>query len=171
MTLFINSKRCYLRRLDIKDDLSNYLYWMQTPANNPFILSAKLDFELNQLKEFIANCNIRHDVILLGIFTKISDMHIGNIKFADIDLVNKSAWLGILIGDKDSRGKGIAHEIIITSMLWLLQKYKIESIKLGVDSNNFIACRLYQKIGFEIIEKSLSGGYVMEIKTNSLNLI
>lgn len=171
MTLIINSKRCYLRRLDPKDDLSKYLYWMQTPANNPFILSAKLDFGLSQLKEFIANCNIRHDIILLGIFTNIDDMHIGNIKFADINLVNKSAWLGILIGDKDYRGKGIAREIIVTSILWISQKYKIKSIKLGVDSNNFIACRLYQKMGFEIIERSLSGGYVMEIKTDDLNEI
>ena len=169
MTLFINSKRCYLRRLDLKDDLSKYLYWMQTPANNPFILSAKLDFELNQLREFIANCNIGHDVILLGIFTNINDVHIGNIKFANIDLVNKSAWLGILIGDKDYRGKGIAREIIITSILWISQNYKIESIKLGVDPDNFIACRLYQKMGFEIIERSLSGGYIMEIRTENLN--
>ena len=50
MTLFINSKRCYLRRLDLKDDLSKYLYWMQTPANNPFILSAKLDFLIRSVK-------------------------------------------------------------------------------------------------------------------------
>ena len=169
MTLFINSKRCYLRRLDLTDDLSKYLYWMQTPANNPFILGAKLDFELNQLREFIANCNIRHDVILLGIFTNINDVHIGNIKFANIDLVNKSAWLGILIGDKDYRGKGIAREIITTSILWISQKYKIESIKLGVDPDNFIACRLYQNLGFEIIERSLSGGYIMEIRTENLN--
>ena len=171
MTLFINSKRCYLRRLDLKDDLSKYLYWMQTPANNPFILSAKLDFELSQLREFITNCNTRQDVMLLGIFTNIDDVHIGNIKFANIDLVNKSAWLGILIGDKDYRGKGIARETIIASILWIAQKYKIESIKLGVDPNNIIACRLYQKIGFEIIERSLSGGYVMEIKTDNLNEI
>jgi len=171
MTLIINSKRSYLKRLDPKDDLSKYLYWMQTPANNPFILSAKLDFGLNQLKEFIANCNIRHDVMLLGLFTNINDVHIGNIKIADIDLVNKSAWLGILIGYKDYRGKGIVREVIITSILWISQKYKIESIKLVVDSNNFIACRLYQKMGFEIIERSLSGGYVMEIKTDNLNEI
>ena len=169
MTLIINSKRCYLRRLDLKDDLSKYLYWMQTPANNPFILSAKLDFELSQLREFITNCNTRQDVMLLGIFTNIDDVHIGNIKFANIDLVNKSAWLGILIGDKDYRGKGIACEIIITSILWISQKYKIESIKLGVDPDNFIACRLYQKMGFEIIERSLSGGYIMEIRTENLN--
>ena len=83
MTLFINSKRCYLRRLDLKDDLSKYLYWMQTPANNPFILSAKLDFELSQLREFITNCNTRQDVMLLGIFTNIDDVHIGNIKFSN----------------------------------------------------------------------------------------
>ncbi len=171
MTLIINSKRSYLKRLDPKDDLSKYLYWMQTPANNPFILSAKLDFGLNQLKEFIANCNIRHDVMLLGLFTNINDVHIGNIKIADIDLVNKSAWLGILIGYKDYRGKGIVREVIITSILWISQKYKIESIKLVVDSNNFIACRLYQKIGFDIIEKSSSDGYVMEIKTDNLNEI
>ena len=90
-------------------------------------------------------------------------------EFFNIALVNKSAWLGILIGDKDYRGKGIAREIIVTSILWISQKYKIESIKLGVDPDNFIDCRLYQKMGFEIIERSLSGGYIMEIRTENLN--
>ena len=158
MTLIIESKRCYLRPLNLQDDLSKYLYWMQTPSNNPFILSAKSSFELNQLREFIAHCNLRPDVILLGVFTIMNDIHIGNIKFDNIDLVNKSATLGILIGDKNYRGKGIAREIIEVSILWLSQQYEIESIKLGVDPNNFI-------------DKSLSGGYIMEIKTDNLNKV
>ena len=89
MAILIKTERCFLKELNENDDLKRYLYWMQTPANNPFILSAKLDFGLNQLKEFIANCNIRHDIVLLGIFTNINDVHIGNIKFGRIIYTEK----------------------------------------------------------------------------------
>ena len=113
MSIVIKSKRCYLRELSVNDDLNSYLYWMQTPSNNPFIRSATLSYDLNQLKNFINTCNNRSDVNLFGIFTNVDKVHIGNIKFDEINYLNKSATFGILIGDKDFRGKGFAKEAII----------------------------------------------------------
>lgn len=168
MNILIKSKRCYLKQLSVHDDLKQYLYWMQTPSNNPFILSANVNFDLSNLKDFINECNNRNDVVLFGIFANENDLHIGNIKFDKIDLVKKSAMLGILIGDKDFRGKGFAREVILESVLWLLTQYKIDTIKLGVDPNNLNAITLYKNMGFEISDKSTSGGYIMTIKSTKL---
>ena len=171
MNTVIKSKTCYLRPLSVNDDLTSYLYWMQTPSNNPYILSAASSYDLNQLKEFIKICNNKRDVILLGIFTNENSSHIGNIKFDKIDLINSSAALGILIGDKGYRGKGIAREVIVVSILWLADNYDIKTIKLGVDPSNLSAFNLYLKIGFKIIEKSETGGYTMEVETRKLSEI
>ena len=171
MSIVIKSKRCYLRKLSVNDDLNSYLYWMQTPSNNPFILSATLSYDLNQLKNFINTCNNRSDVNLFGIFTNMDDVHIGNIKFDEINLLKKSATFGILIGDKNFRGKGFAKEAIIASVLWLKDNYDIETIKLGVDHKNISALNLYLKLGFKIIDKTKTGGYIMEAKVRELSNI
>jgi RimJ/RimL family protein N-acetyltransferase len=171
MNIVIKSERCYLRKLSVNDDLTNYLYWMQTPSNNPFILSAALSYDLNQLKNFINTCNNQSDVNLFGIFTNKDGIHIGNIKFDEINSLNKSAKFGILIGDKNFRGKGFAKEAIIASVLWLKDNYDIETIKLGVDIKNISAINLYLKLGFKIIEKTKMGGHIMEAKVRELSEI
>lgn len=171
MNLVIKSKKCYLRKLSVDDDLTSYLYWMQTPSNNPFILSAALSYDLNQLKNFINTCNNQSDVNLFGIFTNKDGVHIGNIKFDEINLLNKSATFGILIGDKNFRGKGFAKEAIIASVLWLKDNYNVETIKLGVDHENISALNLYLKLGFKIIEQTKTGSHIMEAKVKKLSEI
>lgn len=168
MTILIKTKRCFLKQLNENDDLDRYLYWMKTPSNNPFIISADVNYDFPQLRDFIISCNKRNDAILLGIFTIENSLHIGNIKFEDIDLLEKTAILGILIGDKDFRGKGVAKEVILDSVLWLTNKYKIDTIKLSVDPKNLWALTLYQNMGFEIFEKSTSDGYLMAVKASKL---
>ena len=171
MNLVIKAKRCYLRELSVNDDLTRYLYWMQTPSNNPFILSASLTYDLYQLKNFINSCNNRSDVYLFGIFTNKGSIHIGNIKFDEINLLNKSVSFGILIGDQNFRGKGFAKEAIVASVLWLKDNYDIETIKLGVDHENISALNLYFKLGFKTVEKTKTGGHIMEAKVRELGEI
>ena len=168
MTILIKTKRCFLRELNENDDLKRYLYWMQTPSNNPFIKSSNVNYSLLQLKDFIIECNKQNNVVLLGIYTNEKSLHIGNIKFDEINLIKKSAVLGILIGDKDFRGKGIAREVILDSVLWLTNKYKIDTVKLGVDPNNLEALTLYQSMGFEIFKKSTPSEYIMTINATKL---
>ena len=169
MNTVINSDRCYLRQLSVRDDLTSYLYWMKTPSNNPFIISAALTYDLTQLKAFINTCNNRSDVILFGIFANENNVHIGNIKFDEINLIDKSAILGILIGDKEYRGKGIAQEVIRVGALWLQDVYNIQTIKLGVDSDNLYALNLYLKLGFKIVEDAKTGGYIMKARITELS--
>ena len=168
MAILINTGQCFLKELNENDDLERYLYWMQTPSNNPFIRSSNVNYNLLQPKDFIIRCNKQDNVVLLGVYTNENSLHIGNIKFDEIDLVKKSAMLGILIGDKDFRGKGITREVILDSVLWLTNKYKIDTVKLNVDPNNLEALNLYQSLGFKIFEKSTSSEYIMTINTTKL---
>ena len=65
MTILIKTKRCFLRELNENDDLKRYLYWMQTPSNNPCIKSSNVNYNLLQLKDFIIKCNKQDEVVLL----------------------------------------------------------------------------------------------------------
>ena len=168
MAILIKTERCFLKELNENDDLKRYLYWMQTRSNNPFIKSSNVNYNLMQLKNFIIRCTKQNNVVLLGIYTNEKSLHIGNTEFDEIDFVKKAEMLGILIGDKDFRGKGIAREVILNSVLWLTNKHKIDTVKLGVDFNNLEALNLYQSMGFKIFEKSTSSEYIMIINSSKL---
>ena len=89
MAILIKTERCFLKELNENDDLKRYLYWMQTPSNNPFIKSSNVNYNLLQLKNFIIRCTKQNNVVLLGIYTNEKSLHIGNIEFDEIDFVKK----------------------------------------------------------------------------------
>jgi len=169
MSLVIKSERCYLRKLSVNDDLTRYLYWMQTPSNNPFILSAALNYDLDKLKNFVNSCKSRIDVNFFGIFTNKDSVPIRKYKFDEINLLNKSAMIGIPIRDKNFREKGFAREAIIASVLWHKDNYDIETVRLGVDFKNLMTLNLYLKLGFKIIENTKEGGNTMEAQVRDLS--
>jgi len=159
----------YLRSLSQKDNLDNYHKWMSDPLNNKFILSAKIDFGIEELRKFILDNNRAKNSILLGIFNKSNNQHIGNIKYDQINIANKSATMGILIGEREFRGIGLAGKVIISSLKWLNLKMDIQTILLGVDTRNLPAIKLYSKIGFKKIESTNNTGIVMNLTISEIN--
>ena len=56
--------------------------------------------------------------------------------------------MGILIGKKNWRGRGVAAEVIKASSMWLHNKYGIKQIILGINTGNIWAIKAYEKVGF-----------------------
>ena len=164
----IFSEKYYLSSLVKTDDLSNYLSWMTNPLENEFILSAKANYSINELYAFIDLCNKDENTILLGIYDKENNNHIGNIKYDNINKLDKSAYLGILIGQQEYRKIGVASQIIPVSMRWLHENLGIESIFLGVDNRNIGALNLYQKLGFKNFVNKSENGLIMHLSIKEL---
>ena len=143
----IDTERFLVRTLLLSEDLESYLRWMQNNVENKYILSARSDYSLEQLKSFIHSDNISSSRILLGIFDK-NHGHIGNIRFSKIDRTKKSAEVGFLIGESKFRGIGVAEEVFLASVIWLKNDLHISTVYLGVDLNNIPALNLYKKLGF-----------------------
>ena len=164
----IFSEKYYLSSLVKTDDLSNYLSWMTKPLENEFILSAKANYSINELYAFIDLCNKDENTILLGIYDKENNNHIGNIKYDNINKLDNSAYLGILIGQQEYRKIGVASQIIPVSMRWLHENLGIESIFLGVDNRNIRALNLYQKLGFKNFVNKSENGLIMHLSIKEL---
>ena len=164
----IFSEKYYLSSLVKTDDLSNYLSWMTNPLENQFILSVKSNYSLNELCTFIDVCNKDKNTILLGIYDKVNNNHIGNIKYDNINKLDKSAYLGILIGQREYRRIGVARQIIPISMRWLHEHLGMENIFLGVDNRNIHALNLYQKLGFKSVVNKGENGLIMHLSIKEL---
>ena len=149
--------------MTVDDATEEYLSWFSSSEEvGEYITYAKTNADINKLRHYVKEREDRKDVLFLGIFTD-SGQHIGNIKYEPINLKDKSATMGILIGDKEWRGKGVATEVIRGSVKYLKENYRIKYIDLGVDKDNIAAVSAYKKSKFKIIKKT-DFGFMMRLK-------
>lgn len=141
----IITERFILRPLTVNDVGEDYVGWLSDNKTSQYI-TAKLN--LAELRQYVAERSGREDILFLGIFLKESKFHIGNIKFEPIEFELGYAIMGILIGESDWRGKGVAKEVIYASACWLKKNRNIKDIILGVNRSNNSAVHAYKKIGF-----------------------
>ena len=104
---------------------------------------------MDSLRKYVKEREGRDDVLFLAIFTRNGHKHIGNIKYEPVDLVNGYAVVGMFIGEREWRGKGVAAEVIRHSSAWLQQTWGIREILLGVAKDNHAAISAYEKAGFK----------------------
>ena len=144
----IETARFLLRELTEADATLRYLGWLANLEARRFILAAQQTQGLAELAEYVRQRSNRLDVLFLGIFDKYSGLHIGNIKYEPLDSAQGYAVMGILIGDPDFRGKGVAFEVLRASAQWLKTHRAINQVLLGVSIDNSSAIQAYKKVGF-----------------------
>ncbi len=151
-----DGKTIYLRSLDpTLDSMINYLDWMRDSLNNPYISSINPNYTIIDLRRYILDHNKSGESILLGIFLKENDNHIGNIKFEPINLEEKHCYLGIMIGDLSSRNKGFGQDAINVGIDLLQTRFGIQKFYLGVSTDNLPAVKLYTNVGFRSVKLDL----------------
>jgi|TARA_B110000967_G_C18756074_1_gene495380 ribosomal-protein-alanine N-acetyltransferase len=160
--MVINTERFKLKTLTVDDATEEYLSWFSSSKEvGEYIAYAKINADIHKLRQYVKEREDREDVLFLGIFTD-SGQHIGNIKYEPINLKDQSATMGILIGNKEWRGKGVATEVIKDSGKYLKDNYKIKYIDLGVNKDNIAAVSAYKKMKFKVIKKT-DLGFMMRL--------
>jgi RimJ/RimL family protein N-acetyltransferase len=141
----IIGERLYLSPVN-PDEVDNYLKWM----NDEFVavnfgqftrvVSSKHD--MKWLYE-PGNDMHRYAIVLLD-----GDMLIGSISLHNIDPINRSAFIGIFIGEEELRGKGYGAESIRLILNYGFKTMNIHSIMLTVHADNFAGISCYKRVGF-----------------------
>jgi RimJ/RimL family protein N-acetyltransferase len=146
--MIIKTKRFIIRNFKLSYVNKSYFNWFKDKTVKKFILFKCRN--INELKlDVIKRIENRKNIFFAIFYKKI---HIGNFFFHDLDYKKKSACIGILIGKRKWRGKGVGYEIIKKMIYWVFKKKKITKLFLGVNKNNKIALKLYQKLNFQIIK-------------------
>ncbi len=142
----INGEMIYLRELNETDASQKYCSWLNDPIVNKYLETRESTVE--EVKEYIKNKRDNKNCLFLGIFSSENNIHIGNIKLEPIDFINRKAMLGMIIGDRDYWGKGIATEATKLVVKHAFEKMGLEEVNLGVIPENKAAVRVYEKVGF-----------------------
>jgi len=145
----LHTERLVLRAINTEEDkLGDYLGWLRDVESNSFIQSARIDYRIEELIEFIKSVNSDVNAILFGIFLKSNFQFIGTLKIQPIDFTLGTAWLGIMIGNPEFRGRGYGREAMQGVLKFLFNSLKLKEVFLGVDLKNFDAIALYETLGF-----------------------
>lgn len=139
-----------LRSLKEEDASDRYASWLNDPIVNRYLETRSVT--VKELKDYIRAKREASDVLFLGIFSRDTDTHIGNVKLEPINWGKKTAMMGLLIGDKEYWGKGIGTEVTNLITGFAFNTLGLNEVTLGVISENTPAIRVYEKCGFKILK-------------------
>lgn len=161
--VFLESKNIFLRPLSKEDGFDNYANWLNDQETTLFIGSGKFPSTIEGLRGYIDFYNKSKDGMLLGIFLKKSSKHIGNITLHQISWKDRHAEIGIIIGDKKSRGKGYATEAVRLVADHAFNKLNLRKLYTGMIKGNEASKRAFEKVGFKV-EGVLRGHFYLNGK-------
>lgn len=145
-TPYYIGERLYLRQIE-ECDASLAVRWFNDPRN--WATLARLGpMNLIREREWIARLYTDATHAAFVIALRAGDEPIGFCGLHDIHPANRSAWLGLLIGSPDHRGRGYGTEAIALLVRYGFEELNLNRIALGVMSTNAPAIRVYEKVGF-----------------------
>ncbi|WP_339606905.1 GNAT family protein [uncultured Roseivirga sp.] len=143
----LETNRLVLEKLSIKHLSDAYVSWMNDPDVYRF-LETEGDYTKEDLMSYLVDVESRSDMLFWAIIRKDNGQHIGNIKIDPVNRRHRIGEYGILIGDRQSWGKGFAKEASEAVIEYCFSKLNLRKINLGVVTENFAAVALYERIGF-----------------------
>ena len=148
LNAFMEGSQIYLRPLKLSDVNQNYLTWLSDPEVMNGIATS--NYDISSLKTYVEDKITDENVHFLAIIFKEKHLHIGNIKFDFYDVKANVAELGLLIGNKQYWGRGIAKEACQLMINYAFDSLLFRKIYLAVYENNVAAFNLYKSLGFKI---------------------
>ena len=144
----IRGHRIYLRSIE-RDDLARCHAWMNDEELRS-TLAQRYPMSLPREADWIERVTRGQDPseMTFAICLADGDRHIGNCGLMAIDRDNRTATLGILIGEKDCRGKGYGTEAVRTLCRFAFEEMDLRKIRLDTHEDNEAALRAYGKVGF-----------------------
>jgi [ribosomal protein S5]-alanine N-acetyltransferase len=146
-SIFISGKTVDLCPLDPEYDMNDYISWMNNQETTKFMETGGFVSTRQSLIEYINRYNSSKN-LLLGIFSQSSNSHIGNITLHMIDYQNRTGEIGIVVGDKNSQGKGFAYESIRLILHHAFMRLNLHKVCAGMVAENIASKKAFEKTGF-----------------------
>lgn len=143
------------------EDIEIFTKWLNDFQVTDGLGRSGLMVTLNGEKEYLEkihdNDNKNYYFVIV---TLENDEMIGTISLENMNYINRSAELGIFIGDETYRGKGIGKEAIHLMLDYGFNYLNLNSIQLTVLTFNERAIACYKKCGFKEVGKLREAYYL-----------
>jgi len=142
----IESERLKLIPMNTSFITERYLAWLNDPEVYLFLETGG-NYSMDDLRSYV-NTAIEKKTLFWAIVQKDNGNHIGNIKIDPVNERHLTGEYGIMMGDKESWGKGFAHEATDALLKYCFQTLGLRKVLLGVVKDNDNAVKLYHRLGF-----------------------
>ncbi len=144
-----SNKKIYLREILDIDVTQKYVDWLNDKEINQYLEARFIKHSLDTAKQYIKAMYESSDNKIFGIFDNDTNQHIGNIKLGGVDFFHRRAHLGIMIGDKNYWGQGIATEAIKIISRIAKNELNLNKLYAGAYSVNLGSINAFVKAGWE----------------------
>ncbi len=137
------------------EEIELFTMWLNDFQVTDYIGRSSQIVTYNGEKEYLENDdknpnNINFNIIELNKNKLIKPRLLGSISLKDINWINRSAELGIFIGDKEFRGHGYGTEAILLLLDYGFNYLNLNSVTLALLDANDRAYNCYLKCGFKL---------------------
>lgn len=129
---------------------SQYVAWLNDPLVNRYLESRFATHDAESTRRFVANALADERVLFLGIRGVELGRHVGNIKLGPIDPHHRVAEVGIMLGDRDCWGRGIASAAIERAVDIARAELQLRKLSAGCYASNAGSARAFEKAGFTV---------------------
>jgi RimJ/RimL family protein N-acetyltransferase len=129
-----------------REDIPTFVKWLNDPEIRHY-----LEMYLPMSKaaeEGWFEAQLKDDSSRIFAIETAEGVHIGNISLGDLDWKNRSAALGIVIGEKEYWGRGYGGDATIALLGFAFNEMNLHRIYLHTYDFNQRAIRCYEKCGF-----------------------
>lgn len=139
-------ERCYLSPMD-PEDAPRYTEWLNQPELAILLQIVVKPISITSEKEMLEK--ISRDPYQFAVVDLATDELLGGCGLKDVDLVNRTALMGVFLGNPKSWGKGYGEEATRLLVDFAFSYVNLNSIMLEVFDFNPRAIRCYEKVGFK----------------------
>ena len=137
-----------VRNLTNLDITHQYCSWLNDKEINQYLESRFTEWNIQYLLDYYNQKN--ETELMLAIIDDDTGTHIGNIKVSGIDKNHHRAEIGIIIGDKNFWGKGIATTAIGIVADYCFNTLNFHKLTAGAYAENLASINAFMNNGFII---------------------
>lgn len=143
----IDASDIYLSPVCI-DDAEKYIEWLSNPDISDKVHNTCKVFNIESEKEFLLD-TLKRGNYTFSIVRKSDNTLIGNCGLKNINHIDKTATVGIFIGDSDNQNKGYGTLALKALVNYGFSVLNLNNINLSVFDFNERAIKCYKKVGFK----------------------
>lgn len=141
----ILGQKTRLRAIE-REDIPTFVRWLNDPEVRHY-LEVYLPMSQAEEERWFERQLEDDSSRVFGVETE-EGVLIGNVGLSDLDWKNRSAFLGIVIAEKEYWGRGYGSDAIVTLLGFAFGEMNFHRIYLSVFDFNQRAVRCYEKCGF-----------------------
>ncbi len=149
MNSFISTERLELCPLNVAHITDDYIGWLNDPEVCRFNGHRYFPYTKDAAFKYIEYVTNNKNIIALALHLRDSMLHIGNVSIGDIDLLNRSASLNILLGSKQNWGRGYAVEALSALLRHAFLELNLNRVYCGTLEGNIGMQKVAQKLGMK----------------------